>query len=45
MDGCEGTMSWGTYFGKPPSQNSKLGGHRFRSNEEVEMAIHKLLQR
>ena len=30
-DGCEGTMSWGTYFGKPLSQNSKLGGHRFHN--------------
>jgi len=45
MDGCEGTMSCRTYFGKPLSQNSKLGGHRFHSNEEVEMAICELLQR
>ena len=45
MDRCEGTMSWGTYFGKPLSPNPKLGGHRFHSNEEVEMAIHELSQR
>ena len=44
MKGCEG-MSWGTCFGKPLSQNSKQGGHWFHKNEEVEMAVHELLQR
>ena len=45
MDGCEGAMIWGTYFGKPLSQNSKLLGYRFHGNEEVEMAICEVLQR